>query len=352
MSTVASALSRPSIVAHGSEDYRCSCCTRESDRWVGSVLDGRYRIDAKIGSGGFGAVYRAWSLDTDREVAIKMMHQAHAANPTLRARFRREAEVMSSLRNPHAVTTYEVGEDCQRNAFIVMELLRGETLASRIARCGALRWRTALSILRAACHALAEAHAIGVVHRDLKPENIFLLDAPQLDFVKVIDFGIAKVSRDSVELEELTGHGQIFGTTDYMSPEQLAGGVIDGRADIYALGVITYEMITGRRPFEEATTAADLIAAMRTRYPCAPSEYIHGRVPRGLDGVPLRCLEREPLDRYTDVEQVAAAINRVLDGRPECSVGRHSGSEIAYEEEPTWIDLHPSFAIGQSAGVR
>ena len=293
---------------------RCGARLAARDRLVGTLLDERYRIDAEIAAGGFGTIYRATTVATGQQVAIKILHARHTTDPSVSARFRRESTAMSSLRNPHTIATYEAGEDHDETRFIVMELLHGETLAARFALRGALGWRAVLSIVRAACSSLEEAHATGIVHRDLKPANIFLAEHPRPDFVKVSDFGIAKIVRGSAidDGSELTRVGEALGTLEYMSPEQLVGGEIDRRTDIYTLGVVAYEMIAGRRPFAEATSAPGLVTALMTRSPPPPSAFVQGPLPRELDGVLLRCLERDPHDRYGDVTQLAAAIDRML----------------------------------------
>ena len=325
---------------------RCGARIAERDRFVGSVLDARYRIAARIAAGGFGTIYRATALETGQDVAIKVLHARHTGDPNASARFRREAAAMSSLCNPHTISTYEIGEAGDGTRFIVMELLRGESLAARFQRCGALHWRTVLSIVRAACSSLDEAHAIGIVHRDLKPANIFLADEPLPDFVKILDFGIAKIVRGSAidDGSELTRIGQALGTLDYMSPEQLIGGELDRRADLYTLGVVAYEMITGHRPFGDSTSATGLVTALVTRTPSPPSAFVQGPVPRTLDGVLLRCLERDAEDRYADAGQLGAAIDRMLRTPSECvTTQRRWNPQPVDDDEITWVDRRSPF---------
>jgi eukaryotic-like serine/threonine-protein kinase len=182
---------------------------------VGTRLNDRYRIDAKIAEGGFGAIYRATHVD-GHEVALKVLHADLASDPSLAARFRREGATLASLRDPHTVATYELGEAPDGTLYIAMELLHGESLLDRFQTRGPLPWRRVLEIVRAVCSSLAEAHGLGIVHRDLKPANIHLADN---DFVKLLDFGIAKVQRpsdirlsDSLSGAELTRAGQAIGT--------------------------------------------------------------------------------------------------------------------------------------------
>ena len=332
-----------------------------SDPLLGTALDGRFLIESKIASGGFGTVYRARSLEAGCEnqlFAIKVLLAQHSNDPSVSARFRREAVAMSSLANRHTVTTYELGEDQTGTRFIVMELLEGESLQERYANGGAMYWRAVLGIVRAACESLAEAHGLGIVHRDLKPANLFLCKQP-VDFVKVLDFGIAKILNGSNMHDgaELTRIGQAIGTLEYMSPEQLIGGSLDNRTDIFTLGVVAYEMIVGHRPFSDVTGATGLVTALMTRRPPPPSTLTRG-LPPGLDGILLRCLERDAQDRYSDVRELAHAIDRLLDAKDEMnSTQRQWGSKVGskvppravpmmaddQEDEITRIDVRPAF---------
>jgi len=335
------------------------------DPMIGSVLDGRYLIESKIAAGGFGTVYRARSIEPGREherFAVKVLLAQHSNDPSVSARFRREAITMSSLANRHTVTTLELNEDRAANAqFIVMELLEGESLQDRFTACGQLHWRSVLRIVRAVCESLAEAHALGIVHRDLKPANIFLTHQPR-DFVKVLDFGIAKILQGSNMFDgnDLTRIGQAIGTLEYMSPEQLIGGELDNRTDLYTLGVVAYEMIVGRRPFADVTGATGLVTALMTRRPPPPSTVTRGPLPAGLDGMLLRCLERDPQDRYADVHELAFAVDQLLAERDDLFTTQRQWNRtpparpamlddgIDQEDELTWVDAAPPFELPRS----
>jgi serine/threonine protein kinase len=283
---------------------------------TGGLLDGRFRVDAKLAAGGFGAVYRATRLSTGTVVALKVLHADLASDRNLAARFRREATALSRLRDVHTVTTYEFGEAEDGTLFIVMELLRGTSLFELFRSQGALPWRRMVSIALGVCSSLSEAHRLGIVHRDLKPANIHL---EKTDFVKVLDFGIVKLL-DKTRLDdddELTRVGQAIGTIEYMSPEQLVGSDCDGRSDIYTLGVVIYEMITGRRPFADETSPTSLATALMTETPTPPSAMFRGRLPFELDLILLRCLEREPARRYQTIDALAVALERLLAMYPE-----------------------------------
>ncbi|MEM6960248.1 MAG: protein kinase [Myxococcota bacterium] len=227
-----------------------------SDPLAGKILLGRYRVVRALGEGGMGKVYLAEQKmgTATREVAIKTLHPELGNDPQIVARFHRECETVISLSHPNTVQFHDFGELEDHTLFIVMEYIKGESLAETLER-GAIDVSRCDRILLQVCGSLHEAHRHGVVHRDLKPENVLLTErAGQVDFVKVLDFGIAK--RSEVEHEsraKLTKQGMILGTPPYMSPEQFNGEELDARSDIYSLGVMTYEMVTGTLPFEAAT---------------------------------------------------------------------------------------------------
>ncbi|MBA3396197.1 MAG: serine/threonine protein kinase [Deltaproteobacteria bacterium] len=316
----------------------------------------RYRVDAKLAEGGFGAIYRATALSTGHEVALKVLHDDLANDPSLAARFRREGAMLESLRHPHTVTTYEVGETKDGTLYIAMELLRGESLHDRFLASGPLPWQRVLTIVKAVCQALGEAHALGIVHRDLKPANIHLEDD---DFVKVLDFGIAKLMQGSTidDGTELTRVGQAIGTLEYMAPEQMIGGTCDGRTDIYALGLVAYEMLTGERPFSDATGPTSLITALMTQPVRPPSSRFgcSGLAPE-VDELVLRCLQRDPANRFASVGALIAAIDHVLELAP---LARGSWSAEVDEltevdelaEDATWIDAIPPISTPRPVAV-
>jgi tRNA A-37 threonylcarbamoyl transferase component Bud32 len=291
----------------------CGACGHLiEDPLVGATLNDRYRIQAKLASGGFGSIYRAMQANNNRRVAIKVMHRELSEDANLVARFRREAVALCSLRDSHTVTTYELDETADGRMFIVMELLEGKNLLEVFRSTGPLPWRRMLKIARQVCSALAEAHAHGIIHRDLKPANIFLEEGRGPgDSVKVLDFGIAKIMHGS-EIDdgsELTVTGQAVGTLEYMAPEQLMGGACDARTDMYTLGVVVYEIIVGRRPFASASVL-DLLSTQLAQKVPKPSLYVP--LPSAVTDIMLRCLERDASARYRDVTELAAAIDAVL----------------------------------------
>lgn len=279
---------------------------------VGTTLNGRYRIDEWVASGGFGAVYRATDLTTGCDVAIKVLHQALASDEVLLERFRREGETLALLRDPHTVATYGFGETPDGMLFLAMEWLRGEDVLERCQRTGPLSWREVVTIARAVCSALAEAHGLGIIHRDLKPANILLepFDGDPLGFVKVLDFGVAKLLRPERLDADLTTVGEVVGTLEYMAPEQIINAELDPRADIYSLGIVMYELLTGRRPFEWASGAPSLVAAILAHGPAGPSTLVRG-IPEELDAIIGRCLAARPHQRFANVAELVAALDRV-----------------------------------------
>ena len=231
---------------------------------MGRTIDGgRYRVDALIGEGGMGQIYVGRQTSVNRRVALKFLHASLADDPGLLARFEREARSISRLRHPNIISLIDHGRTEDERLFMVMELLGGESLATRLRRMGALPVGTVLHIASQVASALVEAHADGIIHRDLKPDNIHLDEVAQdPNFVKVLDFGIAKMVEGPNTLPPqtpLTLAGAVFGTPQYMSPEQVTGRPIDHRSDLYAMGMILFEMLTGKVPFDGPTPSAVLV---------------------------------------------------------------------------------------------
>jgi serine/threonine-protein kinase len=292
--------------------------------YINQVLNNRFKIESKIGEGGFGAVYRGVQLATGRKVALKLLHPEMTKDENLVARFRREGMVLCNLRDAHTITTYDFDQTPDGTLYIAMELLEGKSLHQVFHEQAPLDWKRMFKILIEMCSSLAEAHAQGIVHRDLKPENVYLETRPgNPEFVKILDFGIAKVMRgDSIDPQspQLTATGQTLGTLEYMSPEQLMGKQLDGRSDVYALGVVAYEMITGRLPFPDAKGPAGLITAQLKQTPQPPSvANPKAALPRDADKVILKALEKDKNNRHADVTAMAAGLQEVLDHARETS---------------------------------
>jgi len=278
------------------------------DPLVGTVVDGRYRVAARISEGGMGVVYRAEHVFLKREVALKRLHRELTEQKQAVARFEREAQAAAKIDHPNVCQVLDCGVGDDGTFFIAMELLDGVSLDARIAR-GPLPLPEVVDIGGQICDALARAHELGIVHRDLKPENIMLM--PRRDgpgFVpKIMDFGIAKVAQEG-EGKKLTQAGMIFGTPQYMAPEQAAGGAVDARADLYALGIILYEMATGHCPFR-SENVSELLMMHLTRMP-PPLEAVapHLRFPEPFRAVVFGCLEKNPAHRIPTATALAAAL--------------------------------------------
>ena len=268
------------------------------DPRIGTLLAGRYVIDEAIGEGGMATVYRARHKINDRVVGVKIMSPMLASDPVVRERFRREARSAQKLAHPNIIEIFDQGETEDGTAFIVMELLQGESLAPVISR-GPLDIDRAVHVMIQIARGIARAHDLEVIHRDIKPENIFLSRRDDgSDLVKVLDFGIAKSRQDS----RLTNQGELFGTPQYMSPERIMGKDSGEASDIYALGVVFFEMLTGELPFNAPDVATFFVKHMEEAPP--PVRSLNTRVPASLDDLVLRMLAKQPGDRPVDAHRV------------------------------------------------
>jgi len=286
---------------------------RPKDPFIGrDILDGQFRILQKIGTGGMGSVYRASQPAMNREVAIKILHPKLAGRKDLTSRFRREARAMSQLTHPNTVRVFMYGElEEDGSLYIVMEMLDGKNLNQRVRRGGPMPVNKAIPILVQVCGALQEAHEMGIVHRDLKPENIFLSTQGGItDFPKVLDFGLAKVTERQMQPGSviLTQEGMVFGTPEFMSPEQAQGRTLDARSDIYSLAVILYEVLSGKLPFD-ARTPMEYIQKHVTE-PIIPlsARRPEAGLPLELDAVLEKALKKKPDDRYQSAAEFADAL--------------------------------------------
>jgi len=288
---------------------------QDADPLLGRVVDDRYRVLARIGRGGMGAVYRALQIATQREVALKVIRADLPAAATLR--FMREARATSALCSLHTVTTYDFGQTDDGMPYLVLELLDGCGLDKLLRSEGHLHWQRAVRIIAQAAVSLEEAHSKGIIHRDLKPANIFLADfGPHEEFVKVLDFGVAKLHASSVDWE-VTRTGTVLGTPAYMSPEQARGDDLDGRSDLYALGVILYEMLAGRPPFH-ADKPLTILMKHCQELPPSIRQCVQGaNLPAALVSLVDHLLAKRPDDRVDSAERLRAAALRLLGGRSD-----------------------------------
>jgi serine/threonine-protein kinase len=314
------------------------------DVYLGQVLNNRFKVESKIGEGGFGAVYRGVQLATGRKVALKLLHPDMTKDDNLVARFRREGMVLCNLRDAHTITTYDFDQTPSGTLYIAMELLEGKSLHQVFHEEAPLEWKRVFKVLTEMCSSLAEAHTQGIVHRDLKPENIYLESrSGNPEFVKILDFGIAKVMRGETidpQSPQLTATGQTLGTLEYMSPEQLMGKALDGRSDVYALGVLAYEMITGRLPFPDAKGPAGLITAQLKQTPAPPSQaYPQADLPPAADRAILKCLEKDKNNRFPDVSALAIALQDVIAGQAAEAVGKRQVAAGSNRAQASTADM-------------
>jgi serine/threonine protein kinase len=255
---------------------------------TGRTLDQKYYLESKLGVGGMGTVYRADRLLIGDRVAVKVLHPDQMADPQAVERFRREAQTTARLKHPNVVTVYDFGVSREGLNYQVMELAEGENLRSLVERHGRLAETAAAEIIRQVCAALDEAHRQGIVHRDIKPENILVQTIPGGLKVKVLDFGIAAL-RD-VKAGRLTRAGSLVGTPHYMSPEHCLGEELDGRSDIYSLGIVLFEMLTGVVPFDSPTTTSIVIKHVNDPPPLP--RILNPKISPAVESVVLRALEK------------------------------------------------------------
>jgi serine/threonine protein kinase len=271
---------------------------------AGDHIDARYRVERKIGDGGMGEVWLATHLLLERQDALKVIHTALAGDDEFVQRFVREARAINRLDHPGIVRVFDFGRLRDGRFYLAMKFVEGESLDDLLARTGTLPLPQVVDILAQLADAIGHAHARGVIHRDLKPQNL-LLSGERL---MVLDFGIAKILRD--DPMRLSSTGQVLGTPSYMAPEQLRGVGDDPRSDLYALGCIAYELVTGATPFfGEATELAE---AHLGQQPVSPSSRRReGPIPRELDALIMRCLEKDPRDRYGSAPELRAHLEAI-----------------------------------------
>jgi serine/threonine-protein kinase len=311
-----------------------------ADPYIGTVVAGRYRVTKALGAGGMGVVYRAEHVHMKKAVAVKILHKHMTAMAEVVARFEREAVAAGRIEHPNVAGATDFGRLDDGSFYLALEYIEGKSLASLLDTGGALPALRALVITRQIADGLAAAHAAGIIHRDLKPENVMLVERDGVpDWVKVLDFGIAKVPVEEVEGQKLTQIGTIFGTPQYMSPEQGQGHPVDARADLYALGVMLYEMLAGKLPFV-ADDMVVLITRHITEDPPALSEGIH----REVRDLVFELLEKEPSKRIQTTADLVKRIDRLLRNPAIAPVG--SLPPPALPSAPPGSMAHAQTALG------
>ncbi len=332
----------PGLLPNGNELPRCPDHSLPfvdmrdgSDPLLGTTIAGRFTILGRLGRGSMGAVYRARQEAVGRDVALKLVRQDRAHDPETKGRFEREARAISALVSPHTVTAFDFGEAEDGSWFLAMEMLEGETVGDRLRRVSRLDWFDALRFTRDALESLAEAHSKGIIHRDLKPDNLFLsrvlssTGGVAQEACKVLDFGIAKWSRDedASKIDQLeTQAGTVFGTPRYMSPEQAQGTPLDARSDLYSLGVLLYQMLSGRAPFVDDDAVVVMARHIKDPPPRFETMKPEVKVPESIQALLWRVLAKSPAERPATAEQMIAELDaaeisvRALESGPRLSL--------------------------------
>ena len=279
---------------------------------TGLTLAGRYCIEHRVGEGGMAHVYFARDLESDSEVAIKVLLPQLESDPESVKRLRREAVIAARLEHPNVCPITDMGETPEGHLYLAMPFLAGEPLAMHQGRYGPLSVSDAIPLLVQICGGLGHAHGLQILHRDLKPENVILVpdrDAPGGLRAVVMDFGLAKVVREEPDLQKLTRSGIVLGTPEFMSPEQLLGYELDGRSDLYSTGVLAFEMLTGRMPFEGKHVQE--VALARLKGPPLQLRAVRPEMPERLETVLGRALAQKPGDRFQSMDELGAALASV-----------------------------------------
>jgi eukaryotic-like serine/threonine-protein kinase len=321
------------------------------DPLLGTTLAGRFTILSRIGSGSMGSVYRARQSPVGRDVALKIVRRDRAYDAETKLRFEREARAVSLLKSPHTVTAFDFGEAEDGSWFLALEMLEGETLGERLRREKRLHWVEALRFACEALHSLAEAHAQGIIHRDLKPDNLFLArvhdPAGDRELCKILDFGIAKWVRDEDapvdQLETLAG--TVFGTPRYMSPEQAQGAALDARSDLYSLGVLLFQMLSGRAPFVDDDAVVVMARHIKSPPPSFEEAAPGVDIPVPVEQAVRRALEKLPENRPATAEQMlseleqALAASRAVESGVRLHVASKAGlpDSLRLAERRTWV---------------
>jgi eukaryotic-like serine/threonine-protein kinase len=292
------------------------------DALIGHEIVGRYHVLKKLGQGGMGTVYLATHKALEKQVALKVLHGEFARKPDLVERFMQEAKSASKIRHEHVIDISDFGTTPDGLVFFAMELLNGRDLHEDIQKArnegGVLPWERAKKIFLQVCAALSAAHKLGIVHRDLKPENVYLVDfLGDRDFVKLLDFGIAKLTELNEGERKLTRTGMLFGTPEYMSPEQARGEKIDARVDVYSMGCILYQLVTGHVPFSGDNFMGVLTQHLtETPPPIAPEIFDQGGSPRALANVISTALMKDRKERFQTIDELANAVRTAAGDAP------------------------------------
>jgi len=313
------------------------------DALIGQTVVGKYKIEGQLGSGAMGTIYKAEQLMLGKTVVIKLLHKHLLSDPELIQRFQREARAASRLNHPNCVQIIDFGSTDDGSLYIAMEYIQGIDLATLLERSHPVDFRRLIHITKQVCQALDEAHANGVLHRDLKPENIMIENRrTAVDHVKVVDFGIAKLEENNPNSKRQfqTRTGIVCGTPEYMSPEQARGQKLDGRSDLYAVGVMLYQMVTDRLPFE-ATSPIEVVTKHISEPPVPPATY-RADLPPSFERLILALLEKDREKRPAGAMDVHAELERI---DRELAQARKEKIEEKQSDDATQIDMRPISAL-------
>lgn len=348
----------------GAEQPRAEVAGTDADPLMGKVVARKFKVEKLLGVGGMGKVYKARQLSLDKAVVVKVLHDHFREDPQLVQRFQREAKAASRLNHPNSIQIIDFGQDDGGVVFMAMEFLQGQDLYSLLKKEGPLPADRLAKIMIQVCSALAEAHEQNVIHRDLKPENIMVEDRRgQRDYVKVLDFGIAKIQDPGEGQQALTQAGMVCGTPEYMSPEQARGLQLDPRSDIYALGVVMYQLAVGELPFV-SDTPIGIVTKHILEKPVPPRQRApHLNIPEELEAIILKAMEKEADKRQSSVSELGESLETLLRSlnvtlssfaaTPKTGAGDRAVTQSTSTSSPPATTTHPTPAAqgGQTATV-
>ncbi len=303
---------------------------------IGRTIAGKYAIEALVGEGAMGSIYRARQLALGATLALKVLHTKHAGEPTFAARFLREAQAASRVDHPNSMRVIDFGQEPDGLLYMAMEYVDGKTLAKILEEESPLPVARIVDIASQVLAALAVAHDLGVVHRDLKPENIMILERQDdegrtQDVVKVCDFGVAKLLDGSASGPSVTAEGVVIGTPEYMSPEQARGEALDARSDLYAMGVLLFQLMTGKVPFDSPSAFGTALMHVNDE-PTRP-RLLNPRVDSGLEKICLKAMRKRPEERYGSARELRAELRALL-GRDEEAKAARPGLVAQIDARP------------------